>query len=175
MEKQTQIWKSNILSSSNLCSPLYSFWPVRRQRSRATVQQEESSYIPSISSPWENLLIKKNPNKTIKTPKTKCKLIVHAVNFNWNIHFSHYNNFTEEGIVEGRVRMPCLSRYIQNSQFGRFIYLSKGRSTWRGWRRFRFKIKVQFGYCRITYRRQSNLPKQQSRSLFLSSCKIKGN
>lgn len=119
--------------------------------------------------------LKKKPNKTIKTPKTKCKLIVHAGNFNWNIHFSHYNNFIEEGIVEGRVRMPCLSRYIQNSQIRRFIYLSKGRSTWRGWRRFRFKIKVQFGYCRITYRRQSNLPKQQSRSLFLSSCKIKGN
>lgn len=173
MEKKKKFEKV-ILSSSNFCSPLYSFWPVRRQ-----VKDNCSNRKKVAISPQFHLLEKfthlKTQNKTIKTLKTKCKLIVHAGNFNWNIHFSHYNNFTKEEIVEGRVKMPCLSRYIQNSQFGRFIYLSKGRSTWRGWRRFRFKIKVQFGYCRITYRRQSNLPKQQSRSLFLSSCKIKGN
>lgn len=77
-------------------------------------QQEERGYLPSTSSPWENWIMKKQ--KQNKTPKTKTtikkpkhKLIAHTGNFNWNVHFSHYDAFTvrRNCIKEGLECLAC--------------------------------------------------------------------
>lgn len=68
MEKQKKFEKVT-LSSSNLCSPLYSLWPVRRQ-----VKDNCSNRKKVAISPQFHLLEKftylKTQNKTLKTLKT---------------------------------------------------------------------------------------------------------